>query len=412
MVIDTAIVGAGPYGLSMAAHFRHQGIPHRIFGYPMDSWLSHMPKEMLLKSEGFASNLYDPEGEFPLKTFCAERGIEYADEGLPVRLETFAAYGLAFRERMAPDLEEKLVARLDRISDAFLITLENGETITARKVVLAVGITHFEYVPANLAGLPPKFFSHSFHHHDLERFRDRRVVVVGGGASALDLAGLLRDCAADVHLVARARALEFHKPPSDKPRSWWDQIRYPKSGLGPGPQSRFYANAPGVFHYLPERLRRAAVQRSHGPAGGWFIREKVEGRVPLLLGCTIKGAVVNFGKVSLQLSAENGAEREILADHVIAATGYRVDLERLSFLTPGTRRGIKTTHGSPVLSSSFESSVPGLYFVGIAAANGFGPVMRFAFGAGYAAHTVTQAMLESLARSPGFVAAPSVASSS
>jgi hypothetical protein len=75
IMIETVIVGAGPYGLSMAAHFRGRGIPFRIFGRPMDSWLAHMPKGMMLKSDGFASNIYDPESKFTLRQFCAERGI-------------------------------------------------------------------------------------------------------------------------------------------------------------------------------------------------------------------------------------------------------------------------------------------------------------------------------------------------
>ena len=108
-MLETAIIGAGPYGLSVAAHCRHKGIPFRIFGRPMDSWLNHMPKGMMLKSDGFASNIYDPNEEFTLGKFCAERGIDYSDAGLPVRLETFIAYGQAFRERMLPELEEKQV---------------------------------------------------------------------------------------------------------------------------------------------------------------------------------------------------------------------------------------------------------------------------------------------------------------
>src|SRR5216684_8632385 len=91
--LDVAIIGAGPYGLSVAAHLRGLGVPFRIFGRPMDSWLAHMPKGMMLKSDGFASNIYDPGGGFTLEKFCAQRGIEYANMGIPVRLDTFTAYG-------------------------------------------------------------------------------------------------------------------------------------------------------------------------------------------------------------------------------------------------------------------------------------------------------------------------------
>jgi thioredoxin reductase len=373
----------------------------------MDSWLAHMPKGMMLKSDGFASNIYDPDSAFTLKQFCAERGIEYADAGTPVRLETFATYGLAFRDQMVPELEDKLVVSVDRLPDGFRLQLEDGETLQARTVVLAVGITHFEYVPENLAHLPPEFLSHSARHHEVEPFRGRNVVVIGGGASALDLAGLLHEAGASVQLVSRRTELKFHSQPTGKPRSRWHQIRHPQSGLGPGLRSRFYADAPAAFHYLPERLRLDVVRRALGPSGGWFIRDKVIGKVPLHLGCTPQSAEVQDGRVHLRVRAADGSEREIVTEHIIAATGYKVDLERLQFLSAGIRSQIKALNRVPVLSSSFESSIPGLYFAGVAAANSFGPVMRFAFGAGFAARTLTRALEKSLSRESASLGVPS-----
>ena len=375
----------------------------------MESWLKHMPKGMMLKSDGFASDIYDPEKAFTLRQFCVERGIEYADAGVPVRLETFGAYGLAFRDRMVPELEDKLVVSVERVTGGFLLRLEDGETFQARSVVLAVGITHFEYVPENLAHLPSEFLSHSARHREVEPFRGRSVVVIGGGASALDLAGLLHEAGADVQLVSRREELKFHSQPTGKPRSQWQQIRHPQSGLGPGMRSRFFANAPSAFYYLPERLRLEAVRRTLGPSGGWFIRDKVVGKVPLHLGCTPQGAEVRNGRVHLSVRAADGSKREIVTEHIIAATGYRVDLERLKFLNSEIRAQLKTVGGAPALSSSFESSMPGLYFAGVAAANSFGPVMRFAFGAGFAARTLTRALEKSLAKEPAPVPVRSVA---
>ncbi len=394
-MVNTVIVGAGPYGLSIAAYFRRHGIPFRIFGRPMDSWTSHMPKGMALKSDGFSCNLYDPDGDFTLKHFCAERGIEYSDAGIPVRLETFAAYGRAFQERMVPDLDERIVVSLERSSDGFVVTLEDGEIVSAQRVVLAVGITHFEYIPEILANLPAEFVSHSFRHHDLEAFRGRSVAVIGGGASAIDLAGLLRDVDADVQLIARKPSLQFHeKAQTNGNKSWWQRVRHPQSGLGTGFQLRFFADAPMCFHYLPERLRLDTVRTTLGPSGGWFAKDKVVGRVPLVLGCTTEQAKVRDGRVHLHLRCLDGSEREIVTDHVIAATGYRVNLDRLAFLSSEIRKDLKTVEDTPVLSSSFESSVRGLYFVGVAAANSFGPVSRFAYGAGFAARNLTQTMLK------------------
>ena len=397
---EVAIVGAGPYGLSIAAHLRSRSIPYRIFGPPMDTWISHMPKGMCLKSDGFASDLYDPDRSFTLKAFCAERGIPYKDMGLPVRLETFTSYGVAFSERMVPELENKMVRGIQREGNGFVVQLENGETCRAKRVILAVGITHFEYVPDALAKLPPEFVSHSARQKDPAAFRGKDVVVIGGGASALDLAGLLHAAGANVQLIARKPELNFHSKPSGKRRSFWKKLRHPDSGLGPGMRSRFYANAPWAFRYLPERIRLDVVKRALGPSGGYFVHDMVVGKVPLLLGYTTHRAEVQGNKVHLFLYDQQGVEKEVITEHVIAATGYRVSIDRLKFLSEEIRVQIRTKEGSPVLSRRFESTVPGLYFAGLASANSFGPVMRFAFGAGFAAQRISDAVVRSISVSP------------
>jgi len=400
---EVAIVGAGPYGLSIAAHLRKRGLSFRIFGPPMDTWISHMPKGMCLKSDGFASDIYDPDRDFTLKKFCAERGVPYADMGLPVRLETFASYGLAFKDRMVPELENKAVVGIERAKEGFSVQLDSGETCQARRVILAVGITHFEYMPENLTHLPEQFLSHSARHHEVATFKGRNVVVLGAGASALDLAGLLHNEGANVQLVARATELNFHSKPTGKPRSLWKKLRHPDSGLGPGMRSRFFANAPWAFQYLPENIRINVVKRALGPSGGYFTHDMVVGKVPLLLGYRIERADVQGNTMHLQLRGQDGSSKEVITEHVIAATGYKVDLERLTFLSKELRSAIRTAGSSPVLSRGFESSVPGFYFAGIAAANSFGPVMRFAFGAGFAARRIAETLEKSVARNPSRV---------
>ncbi|HME11412.1 MAG TPA: NAD(P)-binding domain-containing protein [Candidatus Acidoferrum sp.] len=411
-MLDTAIVGAGPYGLSIAAHLRKSGISFRIFGRPMESWREHMPKGMMLKSDGFASNLYEPDGSFTLEEFCAQQGIAYSHTDIPVRLDTFANYGVAFRDRFVPELEERNVSNVSRLPEGFLLTLDNGEQVRARRVVLAVGITHFDYIPKVLAHLPEEFVSHSYKHHALEPFRGREVVVIGGGASAIGLAGLLHEAGCRVQLVAREKQLKFHTPPAiGKRRSLWQRIRSPQSGLGPGLKSRFFANFPWLYRHLPEQMRIDLVRTSLGPSGGWTTKEKVIGQVPLLLGCSLKSAEVVDGQVRLTLRVADGTERDVLTSHIIVGTGYKVDIERLTFLSPELRRDIALVESSPVLSSSFESSVPGLYFVGLAAAYTFGPVMRFAFGAGFAARRITKTILRTRAHRKAAVSTASVVAS-
>jgi thioredoxin reductase len=387
--LEVVIVGSGPYGLSIAAHLQASGVPFRIFGPPMEVWREHMPKGMLLKSDGFASNLSDPASSFTLKHFCETRGIAYANTGLPVPVGTFVDYALAFQKKLVPQLDTRQVARIDRTADHYVVQLADGETVTARRVVLAVGISHFSYVPPSLAGLPTELLSHSSAHHDCSIFQGRKVTVIGGGASAVDLAALMHESGADVSIVARRSAIEFHDMPGPGPRTLWQRMRNPSSGLGPGWKSRFYTDAPWMFRYFPENLRLSIVQKHLGPAPGWPMKKRVQGKVPMLLGRNIAQAQRSNGGVRLSLSSEDGRMEEHETDHVVAATGYRPDVRRLTFLAETIQNQVHTIQNAPVLSPDFQSSVPGLYFVGIAAANNFGPMMRFAYGSNYTAHRLS-----------------------
>jgi thioredoxin reductase len=398
LMTEIAIVGAGPYGLSLAAHLRGQGIPFRIFGRPMESWLLHMPKSMSLKSDGFASNISDPNGELTLKKFCAERGFEYADMQMPVKLDIFTSYGLTFRDRMVPELEEKFVSNIERTNDGFRLRLEDGEELTARRVILAIGITHYAWMPEVLAALPPEFVSHSFRHIEAEKFNGKSVIVVGGGSSATDLAAELHEGGAKVQLIARQKEMNFHSAPQiGKKRSLWKRIRHPKSGLGPGLRSATFCTFPTLFRLLPASLRVEIVRRHLGPSGTWFTKERIDGKVQIQLGAAIEHAEVKNGRVHLRVRLAQGGSREYAADHLVAATGYHVDLDRLKFLSPELNRQIKDLNRTPILSGNFESSVPGLYFAGVSAANSFGPMMRFAFGATFTARHLAKCLVKAMA---------------
>jgi hypothetical protein len=383
-----AILGAGPYGLSLAAHLAGAGVEYQIFGPPMEAWRRHMPRGMWLKSDGFASSLYDPAGEYPLAEFCRERAIDYHRERIPVRLDTFVEYGLAFQKRFAPHLDQRRVVALARQDGGFVLTLEDGGICRAERAVVAVGLGDYRFVPPELAGFSPEHVSHSYDHRDLGGLAKRRVAVIGGGASAIDLAGLLKDAGGDVQLIARRKALKFGGPPGAAGRSLWSRLRHPPSGLGPGWRSRLSTDAPLLFHLLPARARREIVRRHLGPAASWRMREKVVARVPVLSGCDLVGARVKGGQVELILLTADQTLRVEAVDHVVAATGYRVDLGRLAFLAAELRSEIACNAGAPILTTRFESTAPGLFFIGPSAADSFGPLMRFAFGAGFAARRV------------------------
>jgi cation diffusion facilitator CzcD-associated flavoprotein CzcO len=391
-LVDVAIVGAGPYGLSLGAHLSAAGVPFRQFGLPMQLWREAMPVGMFLKSQGFASNLSDPAGRHTLRAFCASTGRDYADYGLPVPLETFVAYGTWFQHAEVPHLEEVMVSNVARVGDHYELSLSDGSLARARTVVVATGVQHFSHVPGTLAGLPTQLCTHPSAHDDLSVFAGHEVAVIGAGQSALESAALLHESGALVTVVARAAQLVWNGEPLATQRSIRQRLREPEATLGSGWATWFYAKQPHLYRWLPAAQRVRTARTALGPAGAAWLRARVEGKIRTLVGHSVRWAEPWVDGLRLGLRAGDGGTKEIAADHVLAATGYRADLDRLSFLDQELRASVRTLASSPDVGPDFQSSVPGLYFMGPAVASTFGPVMRFVCGADYAARTLARAL--------------------
>jgi FAD-dependent urate hydroxylase len=406
--VEVAIVGAGPYGLSLAAHLRKAGVSFRQFGMPMQLWRDFMPEGMFLKSQGFASNLSDPDHTHTLEAFCKATGRPYASYGLPVPLDTFVAYGQWFRSELAGDVEEVLVTDVAQAGGGFEVSLANSDQVRARKVVIAIGVEAFAHVPEPLSALPSSVCTHASAHTDLGAFRGQEVIVVGAGQSALESAALLHENGAKVQLVARKDKLAWNGPPLPLDRPLLQRVKEPESGLGSGWATWFYSNQPGLFRRLPRSTRVYRARTALGPAGATWLRPRVEGQFPALTGYSVKWARLQDGGVRLGLAGADGSSRELAADHVIAGTGYRTDLTRLSFLGDQMVSRLRTVPGtgSSAVGRDYQSSVPGLYVVGPAVASTMGPVMRFVFGSEHAATTVGRQLISgAVSRSRTAVAA-------
>jgi NADPH-dependent 2,4-dienoyl-CoA reductase/sulfur reductase-like enzyme len=176
-----------------------------------------------------------------------------------------------------------------------------------------------------------------------------------------------------------------------------DAIRAPESGLAAGWQSLAVAELPQVFRWLyPVEKRHRFVASSWGPSGSWWLRNRFEGRIDTLLDRRIQSATESDDRIRLVTDGPAGTS-EIYTDHVIAATGFKIDVDRLDFLDPALREDIAREGPAPLLDARFETSVPGLFIVGLASAPTFGPVMRFMFGAKHVAPVLARRLKSSSA---------------
>jgi len=381
---SVAIIGAGPYGLAVAAHLRAAGVDPRVYGSPMAFWKNQMPRGMLLRSAWDASHIGDPMNALSLNTYQAKLGSPI---NRPVPLERFIDYGLWFQQHAAPDLDARHITRLEPTNPGFNLYLDDGERVHAERVVIATGLAMFTRRPAQFDGLPANLASHSADHADLARFAGQKVMVVGSGQSALESAALLHEIGAHVEIVARAGNLTWIRRRFDRPMLGpLRPLLYPPSDVGP-PGINQLTRRPALFKSLPRHIQARVAYRAIRPAGAGWLRPRLV-QVPVTTGQTINSATPHQHRLLVVLG--DGSQR--LVDHALLATGYGVDVRKYPFLEASLARAVRMVPdapGYPVLDRGFQTSVSGLHIVGAPAAEGFGPLMRFVAGTGYAARAVT-----------------------
>lgn len=382
---DVVVLGAGPYGLSAAAHLNACGLNVRVFGETMSFWDRHMPEGMCLRSPWEASQLSDPGKALTIDAFEVAMSSPVSR---PIPIRRFIAYGRWFQSRAVPNLEQRKVTEIERDRPGFRVALADGEVVRCRRVIIAGGIGPFAVRPPQFAGIPLDLASHSSEQRDLARFRGKKVVVIGGGQSALESAALLHERQADVELIVRNSAVYWTWQ-----RPWLHTFRplgallYAWPDVGPAFISHAVAK-PSLYRSLPRQVQDSWRLKSLRPNGVGWLKPRL-GDVRISLGRGVGSAAIRGKRLELKLS--DGSERSV--DHVLMATGYRVNVRKYEFLSASLRSALFLVDGCPVLTRGFESSVSGLHFLGAPAMWSFGPLMRFVAGADFAARTMTKAVV-------------------
>lgn len=386
---DAIIMGAGPYGLSAAAHLQERGLKVATFGKPISFWQQHMPEGMLLRSFWWATSLSDPKGKYSFEQYFRAKGVQPVD---PIARETFIDYGLWFQKNAVPDLDETYITNIKHQDEKFVVTLEDGRILESKTVIMAPGLQYYVYRPAEYAHMPSSLVSHSADHHVFDQFVGKEVVVVGRGQAALESAALLNEQGTHVQVLAR-HPLRWVPMANMRIPAVLRELRSPKAGMGSGWLNLLLEKYPYVYQRLPRDTRDHLLSTRHGPAGSHWLKPRVLDKISIHEEKHIEKMEEVSNRVKLTLS--DGGTLEV--DHVILATGYRAEVSKLPMLDSSLVDSIQTYVGSPSLNTWFESSVPGLYFVGYSAARYFGPLYRFVIGADAAAHRVASAVARQVA---------------
>jgi FAD-dependent urate hydroxylase len=390
-VTEVAIIGAGPYGLSIAAFLRSANVDTRVFGEPLESWYRYMPKGMMLRSRIRSSHIADPGNELGIDAWEADTGARRSE---PMPVEQFVSYGRWYQQKAVPDVDTRKVKNVSLAAEGFSLTLDDGEEMVAGRVVVAAGINRFYFVPEMFQGFPDSLVSHSSWRADLSEYRDQKVLVVGGGQSAIETAALLHEAGADPRLVARQEQLHFYTE-EDTFRARLQDKMLPPTDVG-GRVSGWLGASPGVLRRMPDDTMAWVTKRCTLPAAGHWLTPRVRD-VRLDTGRSVSD--VQQDGDSLQVSFDDGTSDSF--DHAIVCTGYHVDLSKYEFLDQevlakvaldegsGVRR-LDDPNGTPMLSRGLETSLEGLHIAGAPAAGSFGPIMRFVVGTWYAAPAVAR----------------------
>lgn len=365
-MIDVLIIGAGPYALSIGAHTKESGLDYLIVGLPMDFWENKMPSEMFIRTQLEYSNLSDPKNRYSLKQYQKEKDLEL---GFPLKRTTFVDYGKWFADKAGLEIEKDFVEKLTKNGNVFTATTETGRIILARNVVVAVGLTNSHYIPKELENFSSMFVSHTASHTEYTCFKDKSVIVVGGGQSAWEAAALLHLASANVILC----------------------YRRPSRVMAPEGMNQVQHEIASKFYYYPVEEKEKYRKMLEIPTVSNFLVPLVEGKVTQKSSISLeKVEVTNQQKLVVYFSSGE----TITADHIIVATGYRYHPKKITFLSSFHSKLLLEENGCPQVDESFQSSINGLYFAGPATSYSHGPAFRFIAGVAYTALNIVRSLVK------------------
>ena len=364
--LNFLIVGAGPFGLSMAAYAKYKDLDYLVIGKPMSFWKENMPKGMLLRS-GRDWHLC-PEGIYTIDKYLETKQLKLEDVE-PLSLDFYLSYTEWFQEQAKVQIQESLVQRLDHSNNQFVATLDDGQTITANNLLLAIGFRYFKNVPTELAEIiPATRFSHTCDLVNFDSLKGKKCLIIGGRQSAYEWAALINENGAAAIYVSHR-----HEMPQFTESDW----------VWVSPMMDTMTKNRGWFRNLPKQ-KREEIQRRFWAEGRLklepWLWPRIEKRNIKIWPSSRVVACKELPTGELEVKLDIG--EGLTVDHIILATGYKVNMENVPFLAAGNVLSkLKMQEGYPVLDENFQSNIPGLFITSMAATRDFGNVFAFTVSA-------------------------------
>ena len=362
---DLLIIGAGPFGLSMAAYARHYNLDFSIVGKPMEFWKNNMPAGMYLRS-GLDWHI-DPEDEHTFYKFLESQNINPEDVN-PISLDLYLRYVEWFRREKGIDPINSYVTRIDHSNDnnyPFRAHLDNNSIIESKATVIAIGFRYFKYIPKELSSsLPEEKYSHTCDLINFKHLKSKDCVILGGRQSAFEWASLISKAGANkIHVVHRHKTPEF----TDSDWSWVNPFMK-KMTVNPD----YYLN---MSKTGKEEINNRFWKEGRLKLEPWLAGINHDPKINIYPESNISSIYVDsYGHIQVLLDRGD----KIPSDHFIFATGYKVDIGRVPFLSRGNvLENIDIANGYPKLGSGMQSSVSGLYFTSFPATRDYGAFFGF-----------------------------------
>jgi len=366
MPIETnlLIIGAGPFGLSMSAYCIQNNIHYLVVGKTMDFWKSNMPEGMHLRS-GYDWHL-DPACIDTFEKFMELRDLDKKDFN-PIPLELYLDYAEWFKNQKLINPINSIVSELIYNDDKkqFSAKLENGEEIISKNVLLALGFKYFKNIPSEFIKIFPEGkFTHTCDIANFDRFKNKKCLIIGGRMSAFESAALLNEAeSSEVYISYRHGTPEFAE-------SEWEWVTPLLDKMADNPE--WYR---GLDQAEKEKIGKRFYREGRLKMEPW-LRPRLDKDTITLLPNT---EVVECRKLStdkLEISINSG--KRIIADHIIMATGYKVNMLNIPFLRNGNiSKKLKLKNGYPELDNNLQTNIPGLYSTSISATQDFGLFFGF-----------------------------------